>query len=536
MQEPHANAGADSSIDKRDSASPLSSPASIVLFALIVALFIGARLWGLTASCLWFDEVFSVHAAKHGWTELFRFVAADIIHPPLFYVLLKVWIGIGGESLLWLRLFPLIASIVLIIPFLFLCRELHLARTETGLALLLMGVNGYLIKYAQEVRMYSLLLFFTVCSIWLFIKFVNANSDSKRLVFLSAINLLLIYTHYYGWLIVGAQLVFLILWARRRLTDFLISVAVLLLCFSPWVYAVTQASGSGKGLAQNIGWVARPRISDVVQLFTILNVPFYFRQSSNQVIYATWGLLASLLIFGLPLAALCWRLIRKEKEEHIFTAAKYLLLFCSAPLALALIASWVLPHSIWGSRHLIIVAAPYLLLVSIALNRWRSRWYGTTLLLLLGCWVFVAGAGQLIRRGETYVWCAWGPLSEQIVQRQQPANDAIKIYAFEQLIAYHLWFASEESPRGKIEVGLIQGVPVVREDPAYFLPRAFSDVKTLDVSALTEPRFWVAFRDTSFNDQNPPIKTLTDRGYQIGEVLQIQAAGQQAFLVELKRP
>jgi uncharacterized membrane protein YgdD (TMEM256/DUF423 family) len=274
----------------------------------------------------------------------------------------------------------------------------------------------------------------------------------------------------------------------------------------------------------------------VVQLFTILNVPFYFRQSSNQVIYATWELLASLVIFGLPLAALCWRLIRKEEEEHVFTAAKYLILHCSAPLALALIASWVLPHSIWGSRHLIIVAAPYLLLVSIALNRWRSRWYGTTLLLLLGCWLFIAWAGQLIRRGETYVWCAWGPLSEQIVQRQQPPNDAIKVYAFEQLIAYHLWFASEESPRGKLEVGLIQGVPGVREDPAYFLPRAFSDVKTLDVSALTEPRFWVAFRDTSFNDQNPPIKTLTDRGYQVGEVLQVQAAGQQAFLVELKRP
>jgi uncharacterized membrane protein len=536
LQEPDVKAGTNWSIDKRDSASPFSNSASIVIFALIVTLLTGARLWGLTATCLWFDEVFSVHAAKHEWTELFRFVAADIIHPPLFYVLLKVWIGIGGESLLWLRLFPFVTSIVVIVPFLFLCRELRLARMETGLALLLISVNGYLIKYAQEVRMYTLLLFFTVCSLWLFIKFFNANPDRKHLGFLSAINLLLIYTHYYGWLIVAAQLVFLIFWARRRLTDFLISVAVLLLCFSPWVYAVTQASGTGKGLAQNIGWVARPRVSDVVQLFTILNVPFYFRQSSNQVVYATWGLLASLIIFGPPVAALCWRLIRKKKGEHTLTAAKYLILFCTAPLALALIASWLLPHSIWGSRHLIIVAVPYLLLVSIALYRWKSRWYGTTLLLLLGCWLFIAGAGQLIRRGETYVWCAWEQLSEQIVQRQQSPGNAIKVYAFEELIAYHLWFASEESPRGRLEVGLIKGVPEVREDPAYFLPRTFSDVKTLDVSALTEPWFWIAFRDTSFNDQNPPIKAFTDRGYIVGEVLQVQAAGQQAFLVELKRP
>ena len=48
--------------------------------------------------------------------DLLGFVAADIIHPPLFYALLKVWISIGGESLFWLRLFPLLTSIAVIIP------------------------------------------------------------------------------------------------------------------------------------------------------------------------------------------------------------------------------------------------------------------------------------------------------------------------------------------------------------------------------------------------------------------------------------
>ncbi|HET6891170.1 MAG TPA: hypothetical protein VFH31_08730, partial [Pyrinomonadaceae bacterium] len=137
-------------------------------FILIIALFIGARLWHLTSSCLWFDEIFSVHAARHDWNQLIRFVAADIIHPPLFYLLLKVWIGIGGESLLWLRLLPVLISIATVVPFLLLCREFELTSTEIKLALLLLAVNGYLIKYAQEVRMYSLLLFLSVCSFWLF--------------------------------------------------------------------------------------------------------------------------------------------------------------------------------------------------------------------------------------------------------------------------------------------------------------------------------------------------------------------------------
>src|ERR1044072_2774624 len=76
------------------------------LFILIAIAFVLARLLRLTSSCLWFDEIFSVHAARHTWADLVKFAAADIIHPPLFYALLKIWIAIGGESILWLRLLP----------------------------------------------------------------------------------------------------------------------------------------------------------------------------------------------------------------------------------------------------------------------------------------------------------------------------------------------------------------------------------------------------------------------------------------------
>ena len=523
-------------ITNADSAGPSYSYLSIIIFALIVSVFIGARLWGLTASCLWFDEVFSVHATRHEWMSLLGFVAADIVHPPLFYVLLKVWISIGGESLLWLRLFPMLTSIAVIIPLFLLCRGLHLGAAAIKLSLLLIAVNGYLIKYAQEVRMYSLLLFLTVCSLWLFIRFFNATHSRKCLLALSALNLLLVYTHYYGWFVIAAEAAFLVLWDRAKLPDFLIAAAVLLLCFSPWVYAVTISTEQGKGLAQNIGWVGRPRLADVVQFFALLNAPLYFRQSSNQVVYARWGLLAGLVIFGLPLGALSWRLVRQryQQGELSFSAPKCLILFSVLPLALALVASWVLPYSIWGTRNLIIVAVPYLLLVAIALDRLRPEWLRITLLLLLGCWLFLAGTGTLLRRGDTYIWCAWDQLGRQMVQRQRSPTEVIKVYAFEELVAYHLWFALEESVGGKFEVGLIKGVPGIREDPAYFLPRAFSDITVQDLSALNDKHFWIAFRDTDINEQGPPLKTLKDRGYEVREVLQVEATGQRAFLVELE--
>ena len=97
-----------------------------IILAVVCVVFIALRFWHLTDSCLWFDEIFSVHAAEMDFQNLFWFVAQDLIHPPLFYVLLKFWISIGGESLFSLRCFPFLFSIISIIPFVFLCRELKL--------------------------------------------------------------------------------------------------------------------------------------------------------------------------------------------------------------------------------------------------------------------------------------------------------------------------------------------------------------------------------------------------------------------------
>jgi len=85
----------------RPSYYEIDSRSSLLLFFVVVALFIAARIWRLTDSCLWFDEIFSIHAARYDWKQMLQFVAADLIHPPLFYALLKIWIAIGGEALLF---------------------------------------------------------------------------------------------------------------------------------------------------------------------------------------------------------------------------------------------------------------------------------------------------------------------------------------------------------------------------------------------------------------------------------------------------
>ena len=126
--------------------------------------------------------------------------------------------------------------------------------------------------------MYSLLLLLTLASLWLLAKLTGSARDgrerpprqlgrppdstrrasAKLFLALGLVNLLLVYTHYYGWLVVACEAAFLLLRDRRKLPRFLLTVAALALLFAPWAAACVKAAGEGGGLAQNLGWIERP--------------------------------------------------------------------------------------------------------------------------------------------------------------------------------------------------------------------------------------------------------------------------------------
>ncbi|HEX8352326.1 MAG TPA: glycosyltransferase family 39 protein [Pyrinomonadaceae bacterium] len=565
----------------------------VLLAAGLVCLYAAARLWRLASACLWFDEIFGVHAARHAWGDLWGFIAADLIHPPLFYALLKLWVALGGESPWWLRLFPALASIAALVPLFLLARELRLGAGATNLALLIAAANGYLIKYAQEVRMYGLMLLLTLTSLWLFARLLNSAGRARGLLLaLAFVNLLLVYTHYYGWLVVACEAVFVVLKERRRVGAFLLASGGLALAYVPWVAACVRASARGGGLAQNIGWIERPGASDLVQLFALFNQPFYFRQSSADPLYARGGALFGLLLVGLPVLALLLRAARKGRSGGAGAqgtgtgpvgevtaeagsagasvedegrgarrpppsalgraegAVAFLLLFTLLPVALAFAASYALPQSVWGARHLVVAFTPYALLAGLALERLRPHWWRGAALTLLCCWLGATAALTLVRRDAPQVWCAWEGLASSAARDEARgpavtvggaavgggASRTTDVYAFEDLVAYHLWFALERGETaGRFRVVSIKGAPGVAEDPAYFLPRAFDGVAVATTDALRGDHFWLAFRDTAWDESRQPLKLITERGYRAERVYETAAQGQRAFLVLFTR-
>lgn len=497
---------------------------STTVIAVLALLYISVRFWGLTNSCLWFDEIFSVHAAQHSWNTIFSFVAQDLIHPPLFYILLKLWINVGGESVYWLRMFPVLFACLSIIPFLFLCKELTIGRTATAIAFFLITVNGSLIKYAQEVRMYSLLQFTSLVSIWLFVRYFRKG---KNLVPLIIVNVLLVYSHYFGWFVVSGEVLAIIAFHRIKVRAILLMLVVSAFSFIPWAIAVWRFYSAGADVGQNIGWIQKPGSLEITQFVLNLVEPFYYAASSIDAISVfriTLPILV-ILVAALILFVVDWKKHSDEDRE----TAKLLLLFVLVPQSLVFIASWAMANSIWGTRHLIIVFAPFSILMAAAVSKIRSPFFrvaSMTLIVLFGGYACLNSAQ---REAVTYSWCAWEPLA-----RTAKSSDRSNIYAFEDLTAYHLWFGENSDPT-RMSVFRVENIDGLVEDKAYFLPRGFDEVKRIDFASINEPRLWIAFRSKDLTEKEPPLRNFLVKGYHVVDQKTMTAGTEKAIFLLLEK-
>lgn len=494
----------------------------IILIA-ICSFYVLLRFWGLTDSCLWFDEIFSIHAAEHNWEQFFGFIAQDLIHPPFFYILLKLWISAVGTDLFWLRFFPVFFSILALLPLYFLCRRLSLSYFSITFAFLFFAINGCLIKYAQEVRMYSVLLCLSLFSLWLFVRYLDLG---KSFWILTIVNILLVHTHYFGWFIVLSEVLAILILQRIKIGQISIMFGINLALFVPWALTIFRAAENNPGLSQNIGWISKPDIIVLFQFLFDLVEPFYFQTSS--IDWAS-NYLISLPIIGLIAAAnifylLSWTdLTETEKRNYIL-----LLIFIKLPILSAFAASWIFPYSIWGTRHLIIVFAPLAIFIASILENKKPQFI-KILFVSLFLLLFVAAFAFRLKTQETkFIWCAWESLAQNLDK-----NQAQKIYVFEDLVAYHFWFAMRESDVFQVsKIGNIEGL---KEDKAYFLPRGFDNVKNTDINEITDQKFWIAFSAKNWNEVAPPLLDFKKKGYRIGEPKIIEAQGLKAFLVLIEK-
>jgi mannosyltransferase len=250
-----------------DSRRPRLSPLAILGIALGLALvawsiYVRTRAF---KEAYWIDEGLSIGIARHAFFDIPGVLRQDG-SPPLYYMLLHFWVELFGTKESATHAFSLIFS-TLTIP-VGLWTGWKLFGRWTGIVTgILCAANPFLTAYAQETRMYSLVVLLSLLCTAFFL-FVFVRRERKYLPFFAVSLVAMLYTHLWSaFFVLGVGVTVLwLMWLRRDerrelFRDALLGFGGAFLLYLPWLpTAVYQVKHTGAPWANGPTWRAAQQI------------------------------------------------------------------------------------------------------------------------------------------------------------------------------------------------------------------------------------------------------------------------------------
>jgi mannosyltransferase len=218
----------------------------------LTVLAAGLRLWRITARDVWQDEIFAITAAQLPIPELLSTLVQLDPHPPLYYLLMHVWVALTGTDPLMIRLPSALLSSATI-PLFYLTAVRLIGRPAALAAGVLLSCSALHVAWAQEARMYALLVLLCLGSTYLLLR---ALEDGRPVwwVLHSLVSVAALYAQYAAVFFLAAQagavLLYLIAGRRRTaLAWWSASQVGVALLFLPWLPSfMAQSALHGDGL------------------------------------------------------------------------------------------------------------------------------------------------------------------------------------------------------------------------------------------------------------------------------------------------
>lgn len=146
-----------------------------ILAVMVPAAFL--RFFRIGQQSYWADEVQSIWQVNGHAGTIFDNIITNF-HGPLHFTLLLGWGKIGGWGEVWTRSLSAIAGLVTIWLFYLLARKIT-GRKGALWAIILLAVSPFHIWYSQEVRNYVFLHLFTILSMLIFIRIMEAEETGS---------------------------------------------------------------------------------------------------------------------------------------------------------------------------------------------------------------------------------------------------------------------------------------------------------------------------------------------------------------------
>ena len=433
---------------------------------LLTLIGFGLRLTCLGRQSLWYDEAFSLAVARAEPPVFWAALLSDGVHPPGYYLLLREGVAFFGTSEFALRFVAAVAG-TLAVPLMARLGQAF-GSGRWGLAAgLLLALNPFALWYAQEGRMYSLLLCLTIAGGYAFWKLIT-HPTPARWLWLALISALSFAVHYFALVVSLAQFVYLVVNLRqthRSLRWWASAQAVAFLTFLPWAVAIATREGRNFG----IGWIHVPTLLDLP--LTLSNLALTLSDPASPW---TWGgLLLVIVAAGLGAA----RATRRRPISNLpgprgeagagQSPISFLLLWLLFPLVFAWLISLRLP--LYVDRFFIICLPPLLLVLSSTISLSSARLARSTMTVLV---VVSALACLRLWLDPHFIKEDWRAAASYVQATQKP-GDALVMHDFQTGIPFGYYY------RGELKA---QAAAINRQ------------VTPLDELAAGHDRLWLVYR------------------------------------------
>jgi len=492
----------------------LLSLSRTVLAALLSVLAFALFTCRIEAKGIWWDESLSLHRARGdvGYILSSRIehpgTTSTDLHPPLYFLLLRAATQLCGESDLALR-FPSAALATLTVPMVYAFGARVAGQRVGLLAGALAGASPFLLWYAQEARMYTMVTFLSAACLYALWRVLEEHRGGWGAAYV-VLALGGLATHYLFALLVGAHMLLVgLLWFG-----------------SASAQRGRAGHGTDQGARPSSGLLALVLIALAggIGVAVTAAVLFATRQAGRTYVPLGEMLADALHVFGLgasvPRKSAYWPL------DGAFLAA-YLLgvvalgarnpspgapnraarwsrpAMLVVPLVVPLVGMWA--YSRWmgplylGSRYIIMSAPCFYLGVGVGLDAlWRRRWVAgmAALIVLLGAMAF---SDYRYFRHPAYAAKEDHRAAAHLINEEGRPGDAILITAPENLEAFTHYYSGDLP---------IYPVPSVALTGASNPDRIETDLRA--VLAGRYDRLWLVQSRTMFSDPKDLVTRWLD--------------------------
>jgi len=311
------------------------------------------------------DEPFSIYHAQFDFYNIIHYLK-NYNNPPLFELILHFWIKCFGISPISVRLLPMLfssLSVVLIYKIGVLIFEKRIAVISA----LLFTFSTFQIFYAHDCRVYTLFLFLTLCSFYLFFKSIkNYSLNNWRFISFIFVNSLIVYAHYFGFIVWLLQIGIILFFFRTNkiiFKSFILALFFSLVVYVPQLLILFQRFLDS---SKNGTWLNEPNGIESIynMLWSFCNVPVVT--------------VLVIILFSLALG----KYFKNIKSIKINIYTWQIIFWFVVPFILMFIISFKIPMFL--DRYLIFITPAFYFLISLSIRfLFKSKIYFNLVSLIL---------------------------------------------------------------------------------------------------------------------------------------------------------